>query len=197
MQDLNNEDLKKETVEGQAPENPVGTEELADLKEEVENSAENPLETAVPSPEEMMKAEINQLNDKYIRLFAEFDNYKRRTAKERLELLSVANRETLVAMLPVLDDFERAMKSFEHSTDIAALKEGVALISNKFKGIMQAKGLKPMESIGQPFDTDLHEAITKIPAPAEDMKDKVIDEIEKGYFLNDKVIRFAKVVVGE
>lgn len=171
-------------------------EELTATDNKTENNAGQEEEVSL-SPEELLKQEINQLNDKYIRLFAEFDNYKRRTAKERLELIGSANKETVVAMLPVLDDFERALKSIDSATDVQALKEGVDLIYNKFKSILVSKGIKPMESVGQPFHIDFHEAITNIPAPSEDMKGKVIDEVEKGYFLNDKVVRFAKVVVGE
>lgn len=171
-------------------------EELTAADNRTENNAGKEDETSL-SPEELLKQEINQLNDKYIRLFAEFDNYKRRTAKERLDLIGSANKETVVAMLPVLDDFERAMKSFDSATDVKALKEGVDLIYNKFKSILVSKGIKPIESVGQPFNIDFHEAITNIPAPSDDMKGKVVDEVEKGYFLNDKVVRFAKVVVGE
>ncbi len=196
MQNLNNEDIKSNEVEGSSSPLPNQTEELTEVKNETEiNSA--PEVQVVQTPEELMKAEIEQLNDKYIRLFAEFDNYKRRTAKERLELFSMANRETILALLPVLDDFERAMKAFQNTAEAASLKEGVELIYTKFNQIMQSKGVKPMESIGQPFNIDFHEAITNISAPSEDMKGKVIDEVEKGYFLNDKVVRFAKVVVGE
>ena len=135
-------------------------------------------------------------NDKYLRLYAEFDNFRRRTTKERIDLLQTAGREVMVSLIPVLDDFERAAKAMETSTDVDAVKEGVALIQNKLTGILTQKGLKPMESIGTAFDADLHEAFTNIPAPTDDMKGKVIDEMEKGYYLNDTVIRFAKVVVG-
>jgi molecular chaperone GrpE len=141
--------------------------------------------------------ELKAVEDKYLRLYAEFDNYKRRTSAERLELFKTANQEVLVALLPVLDDFERALKSMQQATELAPVKDGVDLVSNKLKNILQQKGLKPMESIGKPFDSDYHEAITKIPAPTADLKDKVVDEVEKGYFLGDKVIRFAKVIVGE
>ena len=148
------------------------------------------------SAEDKLKEELALANDKYLRLYAEFDNFRRRTSKERVELLQTAGRETIVALLPVLDDFERAEKALETSTDVNAVKEGVALIQNKLNNILSQKGLKPMQSIGQPFDADLHEAITNIPAPTDDMKGKVIDEMEKGYYLNDNVIRFAKVIVG-
>lgn len=199
-QDVKNEQQQQNNVSdsdnlnnGQQPQN---TEEVSAVNDSTENNAGDSTETS-PTPEELMKQEIDQLNDKYIRLFAEFDNYKRRTAKERLDLMGSANKETVVSMLPVLDDFERAFKAFENANDVTALKEGVELIFTKFKNIMVSKGVKPMESIGQPFNIDFHEAITNIPAPSEELKGKVVDEVEKGYFLNDKVVRFAKVVVGE
>ncbi|NRF40958.1 nucleotide exchange factor GrpE [Pedobacter foliorum] len=161
---------------------------------------ENPaVETEVVpelSAEEKLQEENAALNDKYLRLFAEFDNYKRRTQKERVELLQTAGKDVIVSLLPVLDDFDRANKAMETATDINPIREGVALVHSKLKGILNQKGLKEMESINTVFDTDNHEAITKIPAPTEDLKGKVIDELEKGYTLNDKVIRFAKVVVG-
>jgi molecular chaperone GrpE len=161
---------------------------------------ENPaVETEVVpelSAEEKLQEENAALNDKYLRLFAEFDNYKRRTQKERVELLQTAGKDVIVSLLPVLDDFDRANKAMETATDINPIREGVALVHSKLKGILNQKGLKEMESINTVFDTDHHEAITKIPAPNEDLKGKVIDELEKGYTLNDKVIRFAKVVVG-
>jgi molecular chaperone GrpE len=199
-QDVKNEQQQQNDVSGSDNLNngqqPHNTEEVSAVNDSTENNAGDSAETS-PTPEELMKQEIDQLNDKYIRLFAEFDNYKRRTAKERLDLMGSANKETVVSMLPVLDDFERAFKAFENANDVTALKEGVELIFTKFKNIMVSKGVKPMESIGQPFNIDFHEAITNIPAPSEELKGKVIDEVEKGYFLNDKVVRFAKVVVGE
>ena len=148
------------------------------------------------SEEEKLKLENAALNDKYLRLFAEFDNFKRRTQKVRVELLQTAGKDVIVSMLPVLDDFDRANKATENAVDISAIREGIQLVHSKLKSILVQKGLKEMESISTVFDTDLHEAITKVPAPNEEMKGKVIDELEKGYTLNDKVIRFAKVVVG-
>lgn len=148
------------------------------------------------SAEEKLRAELKETNDKYLRLYAEFDNYKRRTTKERIELLQSAGKDVLISLLPVADDFDRAIKYMNSSSDIEAVKEGIVLVSSKFKGILTQKGVKEMESIGTTFDADFHEAVTNVPAPSEDMKGKVIDEIEKGYLLNDKVIRFAKVVVG-
>ncbi len=148
------------------------------------------------SVEEKLQGENAALNDKYLRLFAEFDNYKRRTQKERVELLQTAGKDVVVSLLPVLDDFERALKATEHATEVGAIRDGIMLVQNKLKSILSQKGLKEMESINTVFDTDIHEAITKIPAPSDDLKGKVVDELEKGYTLNDKVIRFAKVVVG-
>jgi len=140
--------------------------------------------------------EIAELKDKYVRLYAEFDNFKRRTSKERSDLFKTANKEVLIALLPVLDDLERAQKSFVEAKDITPIKEGISLISSKFKNVMAQQGLTEMKTIGQPFDSEFQEAITNVPAPNENMKGKVIDEMEKGYLLNDKVIRFAKVIVG-
>ena len=132
-----------------------------------------------------------QLNDKHLRLFAEFENFKKRTAKERMDLYKTAGESILTALLPVLDDFERSIKANQKQED-----EGVVLIYNKLKSILETKGLKAMEDpIGQELNTDYHEAITNIPAPSDDMKGKIIDVVEKGYFLNEKVIRYAKVVV--
>jgi len=148
------------------------------------------------SVEEKLQGENAALNDKYLRLFAEFDNYKRRTQKERVELLQTAGKDVVVSLLPVLDDFERALKATENATEVGAIRDGIMLVQNKLKSILSQKGLKEMESINTVFDTDIHEAITKIPAPSDDLKGKVVDELEKGYTLNDKVIRFAKVVVG-
>ena len=171
-----------------------------------ENAAENVENTDVPvneteqapelSTEEKLQAEVQQLNDKYLRLYAEFDNYKRRTQKERVELLQTAGKDVIVSLLPVLDDFDRALKAMETAADVAPVKEGILLVSTKLKNTLSQKGLKDVESINQPFNTDFHEAITNIPAPTDDLKGKVIDEVEKGYTLNDNVIRFAKVVVG-
>ena len=168
-------------------------------QDNIDNNAVQPEEQAevnTPSAEDVLKEELALANDKYLRLFAEFDNFRRRTTKERIELLQTAGKEIIVSLIPVLDDFERAAKAMETSTDVNAVKEGVALIQNKLTSILTQKGLKPMESIGTAFDADVHEAITNIPAPTDDMKGKVIDEMEKGYYLNDTVIRFAKVVVG-
>ncbi len=142
------------------------------------------------------KEELALANDKFLRLYAEFDNYKRRTSKERIDLLQTAGKDVIVSLLPVLDDFERASRAIENAKDVAAVKEGVGLVYSKLKNLLAQKGLKEMVSKGQPFDADIHEAVTNIPAPTDDLKGKIVDVLEEGYLLNDKVIRFAKVVVG-
>jgi len=146
---------------------------------------------------EKKQQELEEIRDKYLRLVAEFDNFRKRTAKERVELIQTANKEVILALLDVLDDCDRAYKQLETATDIDAMRDGVVLVFNKLKSTLQAKGLRPMESIHEEFNPDLHEAITGIPAPAEELKGKVIDELQKGYYLNDKLIRYAKVVVGK
>ena len=146
---------------------------------------------------EKTQEELQMLKDKHMRLYAEFENFRRRTAKERLELMSNAGRDILSDLLPVLDDMERAILSNETATDIDSVKEGFTLVHGKFQRIMLSKGLKEMDSKGTPFNTDEHEAITKIPAPSDDLKGKIVDVVEKGYFLNESVLRYAKVVVGE
>lgn len=146
--------------------------------------------------ERTIEEKFAELNDKHLRLHAEFENFKRRTAKERIDLYKNAGEDTLVTLLPILDDFERAIKAKSDSQEEQKEDEGVLLIYNKMKSALELKGLKAMEDvIGKDLNTDFHEAITNIPSPSEDMKGKIIDVIEKGYFLNDKVIRYAKVVV--
>ncbi len=149
-----------------------------------------------PSETEKLQQELAELKDKFIRQAAEFDNFRKRTAKERLELIQTAGKEIITSLLDVLDDSERAKKQLETSDDINAQKEGVLLVFNKLKANLFSKGLKPMETAHQDFNADLHEAITEIPAPSANLKGKVLDEVQKGYYLNDKIIRFAKVVVG-
>ncbi len=153
-----------------------------------------------PEPEnitEKLQAEVEEQKDKYIRLFAEFDNFKKRNAKERYELMQTAGKDVLTSLLDVLDDCDRAEKQIQNSDDIEQVKQGISLVFNKLRTTLHNKGLKPMESINTAFDVEKHEAITEIPAPTEDLKGKVVDEITKGYYLNDKIIRFAKVVVGK
>lgn len=150
----------------------------------------------IESEIEKLNAELKEQKDKYLRLSAEFDNFKRRTAKERIELIQTAGKETITSLLEVLDDSERAEKQLQNSEDAKLIKEGNILIFNKLKNILQQKGLKAMKSIGEEFDAEKHEAISELEAGGK-MKGKVVDEVEKGYYLNDKIIRFAKVVVGK
>lgn len=144
-----------------------------------------------------LKHQLSELNDRYLRLFAEFDNFKKRNARERIEFAKTVGSDVISSLLPVLDDFSRAMKQMENVQDVNALKEGVALIQQKLSGVLENKGLKPMKAMGEVFNSELHDAIAEIEAPDPSMKGKVVDEIEKGYFLNDKILRHAKVVVGK
>lgn len=153
-------------------------------------------ETSIENPIELIQQELSIANDKYLRLYSDFENYKKRNQKERIEIFKSAGSDVITSLLPVLDDFERALRSMETNTDVNAVKEGVVLIQNKLKNILSQKGLQQLESIGKPFDTDLHEAVTNVPVEEEEKKGIVVDEVEKGYLLNDKVIRHAKVVVG-
>ena len=146
---------------------------------------------------EKTQFELQEMKDKYLRLVAEFDNFRKRNARERVELIQTAGKDIITSLLDVLDDSERAQKQLESGSDIKTQQEGVMLVFNKLKNLLTAKGLRSMQSIGQDFDADKHEAITEIPAPSGDLKGKVVDEVQKGYYLNDKIIRYAKVVVGK
>ncbi len=172
------------TVDINTDENMAGTTHLNDKVEE-----ESELERA--------RQELQAQKDKYLRLFADFDNFKKRTARENIELRQTAGREVIASLLDVLDDCDRAEKQFQQAEDIGQVKEGVQLVFNKLRSVLQSKGLKAMESLHTDFDVEKHEAITEIPAPTEELKGKVLDEVQKGYYLNDKIIRFAKVVVGK
>ncbi|HMR18692.1 MAG TPA: nucleotide exchange factor GrpE [Sphingobacterium sp.] len=149
------------------------------------------------SVEETLKKQLEEANDKYARLVAEFDNYKKRTSKERIELIQTAGQGVISKLLPVLDDFDRALVAMSTAQDVESVKTGLDLVDTKFRKLLELEGLKEMEVLGQDFDADYQEAITTIPAPSDDMKNKVIDVVEKGYMLNNKVIRFAKVVIGQ
>jgi molecular chaperone GrpE len=177
-EELTNEELNRETAENSSEEQYLeqegGTEALVELE-----------------------AQVAELKDKYLRLFAEFENYKRRTAKEKLDMIGSAAKNTLINFLPVLDDFERAKAAAEKENSTEVFSEGVELVYQKFLQTLKNQGLKRIESDNALFDAEYHEAITEIPAPTEEMKGKVIDTVEQGYFLNDKVIRYAKVVVGK
>jgi molecular chaperone GrpE len=146
---------------------------------------------------ETLRAELGDMKDKFIRKVAEFENFKKRSSKERIELIQTAGKEVITDMLEILDDCARAEKQMNATEDINQLKQGVGLVFTKLKNSLAAKGLKPMETLHKDFNPDLHEAITEIPAPTEDLKGKILDEVEKGYYLNDKIIRYAKVVVGK
>ena len=159
---------------------------------EAEASEHKPIEE---DPIAKLEKEIADLKDHHLRQYADFENYKRRSMKERVEMIKSAGADIISTLLPVLDDFDRALKAMTSEVD-ASNREGIILIQQKLMASLEQRGLKPMESIGKEFDVELHEAITKIPTEDENMKDKVIDEVEKGYWLNDKVIRYAKVVVG-
>ncbi|MBL7728127.1 MAG: nucleotide exchange factor GrpE [Dinghuibacter sp.] len=159
----------------------------------------NHLNEAVGEENEMekLRAELEEQKDKYLRLFAEFDNFRKRNAKERLELIQTAGKDVIVSLLDVLDDCDRAEKQMQQSADVEQIRAGVHLVFHKLRNTLTARGLKEMESIGTPFDVEKHEAVTEIPAPDGNMAGKVVDQLEKGYYLNDKIIRFAKVVVGK
>jgi molecular chaperone GrpE len=160
-------------------------------KNEVKKSEKEKYEETVNE----LGTKLAETNEKYLRLYSEFDNYRKRTSKERIDLSKTASEDMIINLLPVLDDFERALKAIEPNEQVNALREGVDLIYNKLQLILSQKGLKAMESIGNLFDPDLHEAIAQIPAQDEESKGKIFDEVVKGYYLFDKVIRYAKVVV--
>lgn len=170
----------------------INNEEQVVNENTTENNAEQEQVTE-PTAEERYA----ELNNKYLRLHAEFDNFRKRTNKEKIDLINSASEGVLKDLIPTLDDFERAIKNNETSNDIDGVKEGFHLIYNKLKHNLETKGLKPMDADGQDFDVEKHEAIANIPAPSKKQKGKVIEAVEKGYYLNDKVIRFAKVVVGQ
>lgn len=185
-ENINEEELKVEAVQDENSEETTEKEEVA-LTEEEKLTQE--LEKA--------NAEIEDQKDKYLRLSAEFDNYRKRTMKEKAELILNGGEKSISSILPIVDDFERALKNMETATDVAAVKEGVELIYNKFMTVLGQNGVKVIETKEQPLDTDYHEAIAVIPAPDKALKGKILDCVQTGYTLNDKVIRHAKVVVGE
>ncbi|MEM6321579.1 MAG: nucleotide exchange factor GrpE [Bacteroidota bacterium] len=175
---------------------PTATETME--KEEV--ATEKAEETVELTPEEEiieLKQQVGELKDKYLRVYAEFENFRKRSVREKLDMMKTAAQDTMSALLPVLDDFDRAKKSADSPDSEEKFSEGIELLYNKIYNVLQNKGLTPMESTGETFDAELHEAVTEIPAPTEEMKGKVIDTIEKGYKLKDKIIRHAKVVVGK
>src|SRR5579875_3884128 len=191
-------DMKKQNIFDNDTNQQPGNNDSVDINTDENMSGNSHLNEPVTEESEVekLKSQIDELNDKYLRQAAEFDNFKRRNAKERMELIQTAGRDVITDLLDVLDDSERAQKQMDTTNDIEQIKEGVQLVFNKLRNTLSSKGLKPMESVGKEFNPDLQEAITEIDA-GEDMKGKVVAEIQKGYYLNDKIIRFAKVVVGK
>lgn len=185
------EELKTQATPNECDEETVG--------QEVSQENEAPLTEEEKLAQELEKAneQIEEQKDKYLRLSAEFDNYRKRTIKEKAELILNGGEKSISSILPVIDDFERAIKTMETAKDVSAVKEGVELIYNKFMAVLAQNGVKVIETKDQPLDTDYHEAIAVIPAPSEEQKGKILDCVQTGYTLNDKVIRHAKVVVGE
>lgn len=185
------EELKTQATPNECDEETVG--------QETSQENEAPLTEEEKLAQELEKAneQIEEQKDKYLRLSAEFDNYRKRTMKEKAELILNGGEKSISSILPIVDDFERALKNMETATDVAAVKEGVELIYNKFMSVLGQNGVKVIETKEQPLDTDYHEAIAMIPAPNEALKGKILDCVQTGYILNDKVIRHAKVVVGE
>ena len=193
------EKIKKEQEVEEVKENqeleeqPVAEAEAEENKEEKKISKKDKSEAKIKKLEE----ELADIKDKHVRLQAEFDNFRKRTLKEKMELVKTGGESVLSNILPVIDDFERALTAFEEMEDDNPLKQGINLIYTKFQDFLTQNGIKEIEAKEQDFDLDLHEAITKIPAPTEELKGKVVDVVQKGYTLNDKVIRFSKVVIGE
>lgn len=199
----NNKDILEEKNEPQAGDMDPGQEtEISsfsddELTEEVEEEIEGEDPESVNAEVAKLKAQLEEQKDKYMRLFAEFDNFKRRNARERIELIQTAGKEVITSLLDVLDDTDRAEKQMQETDDAEQIKKGVSLVFNKLRKTLKAKGLEAMESIGKEFDVEKHEAITEIPVEDKKLKGKIVDDIQKGYYLNDKLIRFAKVILGK
>lgn len=176
----------------------VCQEEATNLQEEQSNpTAQEENADNVTDESEALQKKYNDLNDSHLRLMAEFDNYRKRTLREKADLIKSGGENILAGLLPVIDDFERAMQTIRTAEDVKAVAEGVELIYNKFLSFLSQQGVKPIETISEPFDMETSEAIATIPAPEENLKGKVLDCVQTGYMLNDKVLRHAKVVVGE
>jgi molecular chaperone GrpE len=186
---MNNPEMKDNTLETENNGYNINADENMDGNQHLNDPV-----TEVPETE-TLKEQIAQLNDKYLRQVAEFDNFRRRTAKERVELIQTASKDLIKDLLDVLDDSERAQEQLDKTEDISQLREGVQLVFNKFRSLLAAKGLKPMDAVGTDFNADLHDAVTEIES-GEEMQGKVVAEVQKGYYLHDKIIRHAKVVVG-
>ncbi len=190
--DILKDEVKEETskVKSQKENEKTSDEKISD-KKTIEKEVEKKTE------EEILNEKLKKVSDKYLRLSAEFDNYRKRTLKEKIDLMKTASENVLTELLKVVDDFERASKAMKESEDVESIKKGMLLIQNKFSDFLKKNGVKEIDAMSKTFDTDLHEALTKIPVEDKKLKGKVVDMIEKGYFLNGKVIRFAKVVIGE
>ena len=187
---------EKETVENiQTEETPLDESQIQSESQTQENNTEN--ETVVEDELSVLKNEIEEQKNKYLRLFAEFDNFKKRSAKERLELFKTAGQEIIRELLPIIDDFQRADNAFELDKNAENYANGVKLIQEKLQKTLQNKGLRMIESVGKDFNVEQHEAIAEVPAPSDDQKGKIIEVVESGYTLNDTIIRYAKVVVGK
>ena len=190
LSDTDTNAAETDSKDGQQTENVADS--AAGKASEAEKSADQPAEK-----EEDWHGKYDELNDKYLRLMAEFDNYRKRTLKEKMDLTKYAEEDVLKGILKVVDDMERAINNLDTAPDMNAVKEGVELIYKKFKSFLETRGLKEVEAMHQELDTDKHEAVAKFAAPSEDLKGKIIDVVEKGYYLHDKIIRYAKVVIGE
>ena len=175
----------------------MNNEEVKDTEQEQEMNEQQQEAVEQSTEVEELKQQLQEKEDSYLRLFAEFDNFRKRSAKERIEQGKLAGKDIIADFLPVLDDIYRAQANISESTDVDGVKQGVELILNKLLTVLSNKGLAAMEVVGEPFDPEIHEAITEIPAPSDDLKGKVVDQVEKGYRLNDVIIRYPKVVVGK
>lgn len=196
QEELSAEEVNQETVETEEPEVELTETEEPEMEADATETEESDTETQEEATDDFQQ-KCMELNDKNLRLMAEFDNYRKRTLKEKADLIKHAAERVFVDMLPLIDDFERALEAMESTEDVSAVKEGVEIIYNKFIAFLNTHGVEQIPTENEAFDVDIHEAVTTFPAPSEDMKGKIIDCTTKGYTLYDKVIRFAKVVVGE
>lgn len=191
------QDLQNENVDAKSKTESQTKEDQNNIDKEVKTDKNSQEEKEDLTKEEKLEQSLNAEKDRYLRLFAEFENFKRRTSKERIELFKTAGEEVMQALLPILDDFDRALVELKKSKDVESFS-GVELISNKFRETLKSKGLEPIAvKSGDTFDADLHEAVTQIPVPSDDLKGKIVDVVEKGYTLGDKIIRYPKVVTGK
>lgn len=198
--DTENKKLKVEMEDKEVlKEEKITSENIENQTENIDGESASKEEHSNPteSGDAALQKEVNDLKDKYLRLYSEFENYRRRTSKERIDLIKTASEDLMREIIPVVDDFERAFKASELETEVEKVREGNQLVFHKLVRILESKGLKAMEGlVGEPFDAETQEAITQIPTPSEEMKGKVVDVVEKGYRLGEKVIRYAKVVTG-